>query len=67
MATEAEMSDGATWVLTALESERQSTDPPQRIPRGRGPAHTGSRRLTSSTVRGQASAALGHRVCSDLL
>lgn len=38
MTTEAEMSDGATWVLTALESERQSTDPPRRIPRERGPA-----------------------------
>ena len=38
--TEAEMSDGATWVLTALESERQSTDPPRRIPRERGPADT---------------------------
>lgn len=30
--TEAERSDGATWVPTALESERQSTDPPQRSP-----------------------------------
>ena len=38
--TEAEMSDGATRVLTVLESERQSTDAPRRIPRERGPADT---------------------------
>ena len=40
--TEAETSDGATrpGVLTGLEAERQSKDPPWSIPRECGPANT---------------------------